>query len=191
MQMIPIDPKTTALLLMHFQDDIVALFPRSQLGPVIDRCQRVVQAARARELTIVYANIRFRSDYAEVNPRNQNGVWLQSMGLFTRSQVTPELVREAGDILIEGQRVSAFFGTPLELILRGHGIETLIMAGVTTTGVMLSSLAYASDADYRIIALEDCCYDPDRLAHERVFATAFSTRALIATASDIIGSLSA
>jgi nicotinamidase-related amidase len=189
MQMITIDTKTTALLLMHFQDDIVALFPRPEIGPVIDRCQHVIQAARAKDLTIVFANIKFRSDYLEVNPRNQNGVWLQSMGLFTRSQVTPELARQTHDILIEGQRVSVFYATALELILRSRGIETLIMAGLTSTGVVLSSLAYASDADYRIVVLEDCCYDPDRTAHERLFAGAFQTRASIATAAEFIGSL--
>jgi nicotinamidase-related amidase len=189
MQMITIDPKTTALLMMHFQDDIVPLFPQSEIGPVIDRCKRVSQAARDRDLMIVFANIRFRSDYIEVNPRNQNGMWLKSMGLFTQSQVTPGLGLQATDILIEGRRISVFHATPLDLILRGRGIETLIMAGLTSTGVVLSSLAYASDADYRIVALEDCCYDSDRIAHERLFAGAFRTRASIASAAEIIACL--
>lgn len=90
--------------------------------------------------------IGWLAGWVEYSPTlRQNGVWLQSMGLFTRSQVTPELARQARDILIEAQRISVFYGTPLQLILRSLGIETLIMAGLTTTGVVLSSLAYASE----------------------------------------------
>ena len=51
------------------------------------------------------------------------------------------------------------------------------MAGIASTGVMLSSIAYASDADFRLYTVKDCCYDPDPVVHEHLFATAFESAA--------------
>ena len=53
------------------------------------------------------------------------------------------------------------------------------MVGIASTGVMLSSVAWASDADYELHIVKDCCFDPDDVAHEALFRTGFVTRARI------------
>ncbi|MCP8755520.1 isochorismatase family protein [Escherichia coli] len=58
-------------------------------------------------------------------------------------------------------RASVFYGTALDADLRTRGVSTLVMAGISTTGVVLSSVAWASDADYDVRLVQDCCYDPD------------------------------
>ncbi|GHL67300.1 hypothetical protein ECZU32_52790 [Escherichia coli] len=50
------------------------------------------------------------------------------------------------------------------------------MAGISTTGVVLSSVASASDADYDVRLVQDCCYDPDRDAHEALLRSGFGGR---------------
>ncbi|EHK4833804.1 TPA: isochorismatase family protein, partial [Escherichia coli] len=52
----------------------------------------------------------------------------------------------------------------------------LVMAGISTTGVVLSSVAWASDADYDVRLVQDCCYDPDRDAHEALLRSGFGGR---------------
>ncbi len=54
--------------------------------------------------------------------------------------------------------------------------RTLVMAGISTTGVVLSSVAWASDADYDVRLVQDCCYDPDRDAHEALLRSGFGGR---------------
>ncbi len=50
------------------------------------------------------------------------------------------------------------------------------MAGISTTGVVLSSVAWASDADYDVRLVQDCCYDPDRDAHGALLRSGFGGR---------------
>ena len=54
-------------------------------------------------------------------------------------------------------RVNAMFGTDLTMILGARNIDTLIMLGFATSGVVLSTTRYAADADFRLFIVEDCC----------------------------------
>ncbi|MHD0335601.1 cysteine hydrolase family protein (plasmid) [Escherichia coli] len=71
---------------------------------------------------------------------------------------------------------ASFYGTALDADLRTRGVSTLVMAGISTTGVVLSSVAWASDADYDVRLVQDCCYDPDRDAHEALLRSGFGGR---------------
>jgi nicotinamidase-related amidase len=53
------------------------------------------------------------------------------------------------------------------------------MAGIASSGVLFSTVGWASDADYQIYIVRDCCFDPDTQAHEALFRTSFATRALM------------
>lgn len=65
------------------------------------------------------------------------------------------------EVVIVKRRVGAFSFTELDMILRTKGIETLILTGVTTSGVVLSTVGQAFDLDYRLVVVSDCCADPD------------------------------
>ncbi|MET0252371.1 MAG: cysteine hydrolase, partial [Novosphingobium sp.] len=64
-------------------------------------------------------------------------------------------------------RVSPFYGTTLEPILRAHAIERLVLCGVSTNGVVHSGARDGHDRDYECIILEDCCagVTPDEHDH--------------------------
>ncbi|MGY6269711.1 cysteine hydrolase family protein [Achromobacter denitrificans] len=171
-------PARTALLVMHYQTDIMALFPEAAPA-LLAGTRALCDAARRKGVGVYFVRIGFSAGYPEVSPLNKNGQGIKRLGLFVHDGVAPELGRRPEEPLILAHRASAFFGTDLELRLSAAGVDTLVMAGIASTGVMLSSIAYASDADFRLFTVKDCCYDPDPVVHERLFATAFESRTTV------------
>lgn len=180
-----IDPARTALLVMHYQTDIMALFP-SAAPTLLANTRKLCDAARRKGVGVYFVKIHFSPGYPEVSPLNRNGLGIKRMGLFVHDQLSPELGRRPGEPLILAHRASVFFGTGLELRLSAQGIDTLLMAGIASTGVVLSSVAYASDADYRMFTVKDCCYDPDPVVHERLFSTAFESRTVVVSLEEAL-----
>lgn len=174
----PISPAQTALVVMHYQTDILGLFP-SVAPALLANTRKLCDAARAQGVSVYFANLRFNPGYPEVSPLNKNGQGIKQLGLFVDDQISPELGRQANEPLIIAHRASVFFGTDLEARLSAQGIDSLIMVGIASTGVVLSSVAYASDADFRLYTVKDCCYDPDQVVHDHLFSTAFESRTTV------------
>jgi nicotinamidase-related amidase len=183
-----IDPAQTALVVMHYQTDILALFP-SVAPTLLSNTRRLCDAARAAGISVYFAKIHFSPGYPEVSPLNRNGQGIKQLGLFVEDQISPELGRQATEPLIIAHRASVFFGTDLQVRLSAQGIDTLLMAGIASTGVVLSSVAYASDADFRLLTVKDCCYDPDQVVHDHLFATAFDSRTTVLSLADALSLL--
>ncbi len=187
-QMPAIVPAKTALLVMHYQTDILELFP-SVAPTLLANTRRLCDAARDKGVSVYFAKFHFSPGYPEVSPLNKNGQGVKQLGLFVEDQVSPELGRQANEPIIIAHRASVFFGTDLQVRLSAQGIDTLIMVGIASTGVMLSSVAYASDADFRLFAVKDCCYDPDQVVHDHLFATAFESRTTVLSLADALALL--
>jgi maleamate amidohydrolase len=173
-----ITPARTALLVMHYQTDIMALFP-SVAPTLLENTRALCDAARHKGVSVYFAQIRFSPGYPEVSPLNRNGQGIRQLGLFINDEISPELGRQPQEPLIVAHRASVFFGTDLQVRLSAKGIDTLLMAGIASTGVVLSSVAYASDADFRLFTVKDCCYDPDQVVHDHLFSTAFDSRTTV------------
>ncbi|WP_427306877.1 isochorismatase family cysteine hydrolase [Cupriavidus sp. H39] len=188
MQIPAIVPAQTALVVMHYQTDILALFP-SVAPTLLSNTRKLCDAARAVGVGVYFAKIHFSPGYPEVSPLNRNGQGIKQLGLFTDDQVSPELGRRDTEPLIIAHRASVFFGTDLQLRLSARGIDTLILAGIASTGVVLSSVAYASDADFRLFTVRDCCYDPDQVVHDHLFSTAFESRTTVLSLADALSLL--
>ena len=181
-------PAKTALLVMHYQTDILELFP-SVAPTLLANTRRLCDAARDKGVSVYFAKFHFSPGYPEVSPLNKNGQGVKQLGLFLEDQISPELGRQADEPIIIAHRASVFFGTDLQVRLSAQGIDTLIMVGIASTGVMLSSVAYASDADFRLFTVKDCCYDPDHVVHDHLFATAFESRTTVLTLADALALL--
>jgi maleamate amidohydrolase len=171
-------PAQTALVVMHYQTDILGLFP-AVAPTLLANTGKLCAAARAKGVSVYFANLRFSPGYPEVSPLNRNGQGIKQLGLFIDDRTAPELNRQANEPLIIAHRASVFFATDLELRLSAQGVNSLILVGIASTGVVLSSVAYASDADFRLYTVKDCCYDPDEVVHEHLFSTAFDTRTTV------------
>ncbi len=94
-----------------------------------------------------------------------------------------------GEPVIVKRRVSAFSGSDLDVLLRGAGADTLILAGISTSGVVLSTLRQAADLDYRLTVLADACADTDEEVHRVLTEKVFPRQALVTTTDEWIASL--
>ncbi|WP_316658197.1 isochorismatase family cysteine hydrolase [Ralstonia condita] len=187
-QIASIVPAQTAVVVMHYQTDILALFP-SVAPTLLSNTRELCDAARAKGVSVYFAKIHFSPGYPEVSPLNRNGQGIKRLGLFVDDQVSPELGRQATEPLIIAHRASVFFGTDLQVRLSAQGIDTLILVGIASTGVVLSSVAHASDADFRLFTVKDCCYDPDPIVHDHLFSTAFASRTTVLSLADALSLL--
>lgn len=180
-----IAPAQTALVVMHYQTDILGLFPSVAPALLANTC-KLCGAARAKGVSVYFANLRFSPGYPEVSPLNKNGQGIKQLGLFVDDRTSLELSQQASEPLIVAHRASVFFGTDLQARLIAQGVDSLIMVGIASTGVVLSSVAYASDADFRLYTVKDCCYDPDQVVHEHLFSTAFDSRTTVLSLADAL-----
>ncbi|SNU87392.1 isochorismatase family cysteine hydrolase [Pandoraea sputorum] len=178
-------PTKTALIVMHYQTDILALFP-TVAPTLLANTRALCDAARARGIAVYFVKFHFSPGYPEVSPMNRNGQGVKRLGLFVDDRISPELAQRDDEPLVIAHRASAFYGTDLQLRLSASGVDTLMMVGIASTGVMLSSVAYASDADYRLFTVKDCCYDPDTIVHDHLFATAFDSRTTVLSLGDAL-----
>ena len=86
------------------------------------------------------------------------------------SKVYDEVAPLPGEIVVTKKRISAFTGSDLEVVLRSKGINHLVLTGIATSGVVLSTLREAADKDYILTVLSDSCADQDEEVH-RVLTT--------------------
>ena len=92
--------------------------------------------------------------------------------------------------MITKSRVNAFAGTDLEQVLRARDLDTLVMFGIATSGVVLSTVLHASDADYRLIVISDCSADLDAEVHSCLIEKVLPRRALVVTAKEFLQQVS-
>lgn len=179
---LPIDAARTAILAMDCQAGIVSIYAQPQ-EEFLDRASAVLRAARAAGITVIHIQVGFRPGLPEISDRNPLFARLKSSEQHQKlfdgpaGAVHPALGPEAGDISVTKHRVGAFAGTDLEMILRAKSIDTLVLFGIATSGVVLSTFLEASDADYRLLVISDCCADLDAELHNVLLTRLFSNRA--------------
>jgi nicotinamidase-related amidase len=190
----PMDPTRTAVLSMDMQTAIVSIYARDQEA-LLTRAAGALQKAREHGMTVLHVQVGFRPGLPEVNPRNQlfapikNSVQYQQIFQGTAGAIHPAVAPQGEDIIVTKHRVSAFTGTDLDMILRAREIDTLVLFGIATSGVVLSTLLHASDADYRLIVLKDCCADLDLEVHACLVEKFFPSRAAVLSAAEFLDAL--
>lgn len=195
---VDVDPKTAALLVMDFQTAIVQMVAAekaTEADGVLARTAKLVEAARKAKMRVVYVVVGFRAGYPEVSPRNASFAGIRESGRFAEgaagTEVHPAVAPKPGDVVVTKHRVSAFAGTDLEMVLRANGLETLVLAGIATSGVVLSTLRHGADADYRLVVVEDCCADRDAEVHRVLMEKVFPRQAAVVKGEDVVRSLAA
>jgi nicotinamidase-related amidase len=180
------------LLLMDFQHGIVE---RLGAPSVVEAADRAAKAARAAGIPVMFVRVAFRPGYPEAAESNATfaAVLSQAGDAMTQdhpyTQVHASLAPQDGEPVIIKRRVSAFSGSDLDVLLRGAQADTLILAGIATSGVVLSTLRQAADLDYRITVLADACADADEEVHRVLTQKVFPRQALVTTADEWIAAL--
>ena len=192
-EMFTMDPARTAVLSMDCQAGIVSIYAREGKEGFLGRVARVLEHARTSGMTVIHVQVGFRPGLPEVSSRNPLfgavKASKQHQQLFREPLgAIPEIIAPRGeDIVITKHRISAFAGTDLAMILRAKEIDTLVLFGIATSGVVLSTLTEASDADYRLAVIGDCCADLDTALHECLIGRFFLARGTVLSADEFIG----
>jgi nicotinamidase-related amidase len=190
------DPAHTAILSMDCQAGIVSIYAREAKDAFLVRVATVLNHARATGMTIIHIQVCFRPGLPEISSRNalfgaikfsdqHQRLFREPLGLI------PDTIAPQGEeIVITKHRISAFAGTDLAMILRARDIDTLVLYGIATSGVVLSTLTEAADADYRLAVIADCCADLDSALHDCLIQRFFPTRGSVISSETFTGASS-
>jgi nicotinamidase-related amidase len=189
-----VDPTKTALLLMDFQPGIVARLPDSDA--LLERAASARAVARDAGVVIAYVRVAFAdADYDRMPETNKTfGALAVTRAMHAdapETQIDDRLGPGPGEIIVRKVRVGAFSTTDLDAQLRARGIDTLILSGISTSGVVLSTVRDAADRDYRIYVLSDGVADPDAEVHTTLVGKVFPRQAHILTVDELSGELAA
>ncbi|MBK3577751.1 cysteine hydrolase [Streptomyces sp. MBT65] len=174
-----------ALLVMDVQRVIVDRYPDPAYLP---RLRKAIDTARANGVRVIYAAVGFRPGAPEISPRNKlfgrlAGVTLPAAAAQA-NEIHPDVAPAPGDIQVTKRRVSAFAGSDLDMVLRANDIDHLVLTGIATSGVVLSTLRQAADLDFTLTVLSDGCLDNDPEVHRVLTEKVFPMQAEVTTVAN-------
>lgn len=174
-----------ALLLMDLQVGIVDRYGSDP--ELAGRVRAVADAVRAAGIPVIWVRVEFRDGYPEVSSHNKSFAPIAGTGAMhsgAETAVHPDMGPQADDIEVVKRRVSAFTGSDLDVVLRSREVDTLVLGGIATSGVVLSTVRQAADLDYHLIVLSDACADADDEVHRVLTTKVFPRQADVMTVSE-------
>ncbi|HEY2854910.1 MAG TPA: isochorismatase family cysteine hydrolase [Gemmatimonadaceae bacterium] len=166
-----------ALLVMDVQPGVIDRI--EDKDRYLARATTVVEHARAQGMRVIHVVVAFRPGAPEANEMfRAHASWLVG--------AQPVMTPGDGDTVVTKKRVSAFTGSDLEVLLRANGIRHLVLCGIATSGVVLSTLREAADKDYQVTVLSDLCADMDAEVHRVLLEKVFPRQAAVVTTAEWI-----
>ncbi|MGV8831725.1 MAG: cysteine hydrolase family protein [Devosia sp.] len=176
----------SALLVMDFQHEIVANHDATM---AITNTRRVLDAARQAGIPVAYVVVGFRPGYPEVSANNKSFSAIRSTGRLVNPSVIDELAPIEGEPVIIKHRVGALYGTDLPVVLSAFDANHLVLTGISTSGVILSTTRMAADMDFAVTILADCVGDSDPTVHDFLLTKILPRQAEISDSDSFIGAL--
>lgn len=171
-------------LVLDMQNDLVHENGASGKGPlgeqvreraIIARTANAIAKARAAGVPVAFVRVAFSDDHREANPNSQVFGPIAKNGILKMNawggQVHEALAPQDGEWDIVKHRVSPFYQTRLELLLKREGIQRIYCSGVSTQAVVQATVRDAHDRDFDVVLLEDCCASPSAQEHENSVAS--------------------
>ena len=188
MQLEKLDPKKTALLTLDCQAGIFELVAGSDV--VIPIAAKAVEFARQQRFQIIHVGLGFAAGHPEISEMESPFKMVKQNNFFVKG--TPSAgfhsaIARPGELVVYKQRVGAFSENELQMILRAWGVANLVFFGITTSGIVLSTLRRAFDLDYRCVVLKDACFDRDEEVHRVLVEKIFPAQAKVVTVEEFIG----
>lgn len=190
------DLSHAAVLSMDLHTSIVSAYAQAQAQEeFLARVASVQSATRECGMPLIHIQVGFRPGMPEISDRNvlfaavkKSPQW-QRMFAEGAGGLHPQVGPVGDEVVVTKHRVSAFAGTDLEMILRAGGIDTLALMGIATSGVVLSTLLEAADADYRLAVVNDCCLDRYLELDTCLKEQFFPMRAAVISAAEMVEAL--
>ena len=183
-------PSTTALLLMDFQYAMVGALGDNAAAPVVANAVAALEWARANKILVAHIRLGFEpAEAAQIPDTNKNFAPVRNAGMLQSGSPDVEivdLVKPADDEQVfRKTRIGAFSTTSLAPWLAERNIDTVILAGITTSGVMLSTVREAADKDLRVVVLHDATADFDPVVHEILTERVFPATADVVSTTQL------
>ncbi|CAG8542904.1 21821_t:CDS:2 [Dentiscutata erythropus] len=160
--------ENAAFIFCDYQNDVIGMFQTSNtLNQFLTRSKQlftaVHQAQQKKNISCFSVGLYFRPGYPEVSPNNRHFENLKSLGRLVDGTKGAEfidgMVPRDNDIVIQKRRTDAFYNTDLQMILESRNIHHIILSGIATGDVILSTTRSAADRDMSITVVRDCCFD--------------------------------
>ncbi|WP_055703198.1 cysteine hydrolase family protein [Streptomyces silaceus] len=175
-----------ALLVIDVQQAIVDLVDDG--SGYLPRVRAAIEAARAADVPVIYVVIALRPGFPEVGTRNRALAAIAEAGCYVEgapgTEIHPDVAPLPGEVVVTKRRASAFSGSDLDVLLRARGIDSLVLSGIATSAVVLSTLCQANDLDFGLTVLSDACLDIDPELHRCLIERLFPQWADVLTVDD-------
>ena len=198
-----IDPKTTAVVLIEYQNDFTsdggglhgAVAEVIDKTNMLDNTAKVVDAAREAGATVMHAPITFAEGYNELS-NHPYGILkgVVDGNVFVKgtwgAEIIDSLAPQEGDIVVEGKRgLDTFASTNLDFILRNKGITTLVLGGFLTNCCVESTMRSGYENGYQVITLSDCVAATSVEEHDNALSYDFPMFSKPMTSSEFVDEL--
>lgn len=174
-----LEPSNIALLTLDMQNGIFALLPDTET--IVPAASKAVTFARAQGIPVIHVGLGFNSGHPEIADGSpfaqvkQNNLYLRG----TEATEFHSAIYAPGELVIYKQRISAFAHNELHTVLRSQGIGQLVLMGIATSGIVLSTVRQAFDLDYHCTVLADACADRDEEVHRVLMHKVFARQAKV------------
>lgn len=176
----------SVMLAMDFQNGIAGDEAFTKTG-VLERARNAAEIARGKGIPVIWVRVALRDGQPGL-PESSSFRQIAAHGDLDEAHASTSihdiLGRHQGEPIVTKRRISAFAGSDLEVLLRGYGADTLILAGVATSGVVLSTVRQAADLDFGLTVLSDACADRDEEVHHVLTDKVFPKQATVLTVAD-------
>jgi len=184
----PLEAPHTALLVMDYQAGIVARVPDAD--QLLERARAAIDLVRDWGGLIGYVRVAFDDEDFDFPESSRMGASVRDSGTTFHADSPTTAIDErvapaAGDVVVRKTRVGAFSTTDLHDQLQDSGVDTIVMAGISTSGVVLSTVIEAHDLDYRVLVLADGCADTDPEVHAFLLERIYPRRAEVITLAEL------
>src|SRR4051812_41168354 len=143
------------------------VFGGGNIDPAVKRTVGLLDAFRKKKLPVAFTRVVYADDGSDAGVF---GAKIPSVLILTESspagQIVPELVPLKGELIVRKTQASAFFGTILAPWLVHQGVDTVVVAGCTTSGCVRASVVDACSHNFRPIVARDCVGDRAAAPHE-------------------------
>jgi nicotinamidase-related amidase len=184
---------SAALLVMDFQLAVLGRYPPTQVDELLTRTQHALSGARAAGVPIIFVRLACSADDPQISTRNRLFSPLAGLPEFAEgdsgTSIHPLVGPQPGDFVVVKKRASAFSSSELMPLIESLDITHLVLSGLATGGVVLSTVRDAADRDLDLTVLSDACADRDDEVHRVLCQKVFPMQAAVTTVADWVAAL--
>ena len=185
---IELDSRRTAVLPLDVQNDIVAMTPNVE--PILNNVKSVVDAARGRDVPVVYVTVSFTEGYPDAPVKTHPLYKMVSenclvLAAGSGAEIHASVAPKQDELVLNKTSVDPFVTTRLAQHLQIVGADTIVIMGFSTNFVVESTARTASDMGYRVVVVRDACGGRSDEGHEYSMSNFMPMFATIAGAEEV------